>query len=266
MDALTVAESFLIEMLIFAAAFFVLEKCRRAEAVGFVTPRFWEEWGFAALNKLIVVPLAALASSQAGILAMDYGFPYEVLYPYLYKTPFALQFFLLLLLMDFSTYWRHRLMHRFGWPFHAVHHSAQGLSWITALRLHPVEMCIGIFIDSSFMYVFGFESQAIGPAVLASVFYNYFLHANIDLKYPRPLRYILASPHFHRWHHATDKSAYDKNFCGMLSLYDVLFGTYHHPDDGLPRAYGLSPKEQAAYPARFLAQVAYPFKRIFKRG
>lgn len=257
--------SFAIQIVVAAGVFFIIEKIRPAEPVGFIKPEFKEELGFAAFNKLIVAPLLGLVTGYVAIIAAERNVPYLLLDEYLIQTPFIVQLLLALLFMDFTTYWRHRLMHAFLWPVHAVHHSAKHLSWITSLRLHPIEICIAVFIDASFMYVFGFQSEAILYAILVSLFYNYFLHANINLQYPKPLRYVLASPHFHRWHHANDKAAYDKNFCGMFSLLDVVFGTYYHPEKSLPQAYGLSAREQGGYPARFMGQLFYPLKKLFKR-
>jgi len=45
-----------------------------------------------------------------------------------------------------------------------------------------------------------------------------------------PLRAVLASPRFHRWHHTSAKEGRDKNFAGLLPLWDILFGTYYMPD------------------------------------
>ncbi len=257
--------SFVVQIVLAAAVFFVVEKIRPAERIGFIKPEFKEELGFAAFNKLLVAPLLGLIGGYLGIIAANYNFPYLLSDSYVSMAPIWLQVIIGLLFIDFSTYWRHRLMHRFFWPVHAIHHSAEHLSWITALRLHPVEICIAVFIDASFMYVFGFESEAIIYAILASIFYNYFLHANINVTYPRPLRYVLASPVFHRWHHANEKAAYDKNFCGIFSLLDVIFGTYYHPEKALPQVYGLNKSEQREYPAGFKGQLLYPFRRIFKR-
>ncbi len=257
--------SFAVQIVVAAAVFFLIEKLRPAERIGFIKPEFKEELGFAAFNKLLLSPLLALVGGSAAIILANHNFPYKLMDEYLAGTPFWAQLLLALLFMDFSTYWRHRLMHRFFWPVHAVHHSAQHLSWITALRLHPIEVCISVFIDASFMYVFGFHTEAIMYAILIAVFYNYFVHSNINVAYPRPLRYIFASPVFHRWHHANEKAAYDKNFCGMFSLLDITFGTYYHPENALPKLYGLSAREQREYPANFKAQLFYPLRNIFKR-
>lgn len=54
-----------------------------------------------------------------------------------------------------------------------------------------------------------------------------------------PLRAILASPRFHRWHHTSAEEGRDKNFAGLLPLWDILFGTYYIPDSQ-PTGFGVS--------------------------
>jgi sterol desaturase/sphingolipid hydroxylase (fatty acid hydroxylase superfamily) len=44
-----------------------------------------------------------------------------------------------------------------------------------------------------------------------------------------PFRYLLASPRFHRWHHADTPELYGKNLANMFPFFDVMFGTYHVP-------------------------------------
>lgn len=255
-----------LELLAAGAIFFVLEKIKPAEKdISFFKPEFTTEALIALVNKFLVMPLFALLSGLAAVKAMTAYAPYQVFNDYILLIPFGLQVIFGLFIMDFSTYWRHRLMHKFLWPVHSIHHSAKHLTWITGLRLHPLEIFIALFIDAAFMHVFGFSGKAIFFSILLSTIYNYYLHANLNIQYDKPIRYILASPHFHRWHHATDRSAYDKNFCSMFSLLDVMFGTYYHPEGVLPKAYGLSDAEQKKYPSGLLPQLAYPIKKLMTR-
>ena len=102
-----------------------------------------------------------------------------------------------------------------------------------------------------------------GASRSGSICPDRFTHANINLKFDKPLRYVLASPHYHRWHHAGEKHAYNKNYCAMFSLIDLMFGTYYHPER-LPKGYGLEPLEQKDYPDGLLGWLAYPFKQVAK--
>jgi Fatty acid hydroxylase superfamily len=53
-------------------------------------------------------------------------------------------------------------------------------------------------------------------------------HANVDWDWGPP-RSVIAAPRFHRWHHTGEAEARDKNFAGLLPLWDILFGTYYMP-------------------------------------
>ncbi|GJL84905.1 MAG: hypothetical protein DHS20C02_06800 [Micavibrio sp.] len=135
---------------------------------------------------------------------------------------------------------------------------------MTALRLHPVDHLSFVIGGTIALYIFGFEGEAIVQAIFIHGAYNLFVHANINLGFPRPLCYILGSPNYHRWHHASDKEAIDKNFATMFSLFDVIFCSYYYPRDKLPKTYGLYDHSKN-YPKNFTGQILYPFQRIKKK-
>ena len=83
------------------------------------------------------------------------------------------------------------------------------------------------------------------------------IHSNVRINFG-PLRWLLASPEFHHWHHSRDREARDKNFAGQLPLLDLLFGTSYMPPGRMPSKYGLDQPVPATYPAQLL----YPFRSI----
>jgi sterol desaturase/sphingolipid hydroxylase (fatty acid hydroxylase superfamily) len=82
------------------------------------------------------------------------------------------------------------------------------------------------------------------------------VHANIDWDWG-PFRSVIASPRFHRWHHTSENEGLDKNFAGLLPLWDILFGTYYMPKDKLPARFGTDAK----VPTGLIGQLAFPFRR-----
>lgn len=167
------------------------------------------------------------------------------------------QFGIVVVMGDFIGYWLHRALHRGTlWRFHAIHHSARELTWMSALRVHPVNDVITRTVQAIPFVVLGFSPLLIGAYVPFLTFYAIMLHANLRWDFG-PLRLVLASPAFHRWHHADAESAQDRNFAGLLPLWDWLFGTLYLPRDR-PRSFGV---RGDAMPAGFLAQLAYPFRR-----
>ena len=75
------------------------------------------------------------------------------------------------------------------------------------------------------------------------------------------LRFLLATPEFHHWHHGAQAEAVDKNFAVHVPVIDWIFGTYHMPRDRWPEAYGLAGDP---VPDGYLAQLTYPF--LARRG
>ena len=53
-------------------------------------------------------------------------------------------------------------------------------------------------------------------------------HANLDWTFG-PLRYVIASPVFHRWHHSADAASRETNYAPMFPVWDLMFGTFHMP-------------------------------------
>lgn len=181
------------------------------------------------------------------------------------EIPFIFQVLISLLIFDLFTYWQHRLLHMHAWSIHAIHHSSDHMNWLSGLRLHPFERIIQYFFTVTALFFIGLPEEAIHTGMIITVFLNYLNHANIKLKYIKPFRYIVVSPHYHRWHHADQKDAYDKNFSTIFPLWDILFGTYYHPE-GSPAGYGLSAHEQKHFPKTFRGMLNYPIKKGYKKA
>ena len=246
-------------------ACYFLERVSPAEKnTPFFKKDFRKEISLALLNMLILIPIFTFLVTISLVAVMERFIPYQIFDEALTALPLMLQIIAGAFIMDFSTYWRHRFSHRYWWPYHAFHHSGEEITWLTSLRLHPVDVLFAVIFDTAVLYILGFDGMGIVGANILMLSYNFFTHLNMDYKFPKPLCYILASPHYHRWHHATDKSAYDKNFCGMFSLLDVIFGTYHNPDV-LPQAYGLSPNEQKEVPPTLFPHLILPIRKTFRK-
>ncbi len=90
---------------------------------------------------------------------------------------------------------------------------------------------------------------------------NYFVHSNIVLDYPKPWKYIFVSPNMHRWHHALEPEAHNKNYCVVFAFVDYLLGTYYVPDNALPKGYGSNRAELDDIERKtILSELTIPFK------
>lgn len=161
-------------------------------------------------------------------------------------------------IVDIGVYFVHRTLHEVPclWRIHAIHHSSEELDWLSAARNHPLEQIATKGISLLPVFMLGFSDVAIAGYMVLYVLQTFFNHANVRISFG-PLRWLWASPEFHRWHHSTDQAARGKNLCNFLPLLDLLFGTFYMPRDCAPTQYGLGPDQ--AIPATYAAQLLHPF-------
>lgn len=161
-----------------------------------------------------------------------------------------------LILSDFVDYWTHRGLHRGPlWRIHAIHHSPEEMNWLSSSRVHPLNDLITRSCQLLPLLALGFSAAAIIAVVPLVAFYVMFLHSNVKWGFG-PLRWVLVSPAYHRWHHTSDEEGLDKNFAGIFPVWDVVFGTAYFPRT-LPRRYGLRGE---GMPESVVAQMLYPFR------
>jgi sterol desaturase/sphingolipid hydroxylase (fatty acid hydroxylase superfamily) len=170
--------------------------------------------------------------------------------------PDWLEFVELLVVSDLGFYAAHRLFHAVPclWRFHEVHHSSEHLDWLASYRVHPVDQVLNSAIIALPGLALGFSPVALILYVTLYRVHAMLLHSNLRIDFG-PLKWVVASPHYHHWHHANEASAYDKNFGGQLVLFDWLFGTLNMPRRP-PTAFGISEPMSPT----FLGQLAHPFR------
>jgi sterol desaturase/sphingolipid hydroxylase (fatty acid hydroxylase superfamily) len=151
----------------------------------------------------------------------------------------------------------HRAFHgRRLWKFHAVHHSSVDVDWLSAVRLHPVNDVVMRIAAAIPVLLLGFAPLALAAAVPFFTFLAILVHANLDWDWG-PLRSVIASPGFHRWHHTDEDEARDKNFAGLLPIWDIMFGTYYMPKHERPSRFGTKTR----VPKGLLGQMMFPFRK-----
>ncbi len=118
---------------------------------------------------------------------------------------------------DFANYWNHRLMHQpWLWPVHAIHHSDPDVNGFTAYRVHMFEALVMWVSYTLLLSWLGLPKDAIGFGAIILALHNIYVHMNVDWDHG-PLRLLIASPRFHRWHHADLKGGLWKESCERLS-------------------------------------------------
>jgi sterol desaturase/sphingolipid hydroxylase (fatty acid hydroxylase superfamily) len=143
------------------------------------------------------------------------------------KVPITWQWILVCLLaQDFFYYWSHRSHHvvRVLWASHVVHHSSQRFNLSTALR----QPWTGF---TSWLFYLPMIALGVHPAVLAfcssvNLVYQFWIHTERIDKLPRPFEFLFNTPSHHRVHHASQGGYLDRNFGGILIIWDRLFGSF----------------------------------------
>ena len=153
-------------------------------------------------------------------------------------------------------YAAHRAAHEVPllWRFHRVHHSVREMDWLAANHLHPLDETITRSAAVLPLYALGFGRVSLGAFIILITLQAIFIHANVRISLG-PLRWVIATPQFHHWHHAREPRAYNTNFAGEFPVLDALFGTLYLPRDRWPAQYGIDDTE----PAGYLRQLAWPF-------
>lgn len=172
--------------------------------------------------------------------------------------PLWLQVIGTILVADTGYYIAHRTSHAVPllWKFHAVHHSIEEMDWLATHRVHPLDQVFTNTLSALPIYFLGFSLEAI---VIHGVLYQaqaLLIHSNTRLRFG-PLKWILASPEYHHWHHANEPDAYDRNFAAQLSVIDLIAGTLFMPKHR-PRAYGINEPMPHIYPLQLLQ----PFRSL----
>ncbi len=151
----------------------------------------------------------------------------------------------------------HRAAHEVPllWRFHRVHHSIRDMDWLAANHLHPLDETFSRSAAVLPLYALGFGRVSLSAFVILITVQAIFIHANVRMDFG-PVRWLIATPQFHHWHHAREPQAYNTNYAGEFPLLDALFGTLYLPADRWPAQYGIDESE----PAGYLRQLAWPLR------
>lgn len=215
--------------------------------------------------------LAAVVVALIGVAAL-WGAPLDRAHlrafvrreSFLSAQPAWLQGVEVLVLVDLIGYWSHRAFHRRPalWRYHAVHHSSTELDWLSSVRVHPVNEIGNRLMQAVPLLVIGFNPGIVAGFVPVFTLYAILLHANVPWSFG-PLRRVIASPAFHRWHHTSEQEGLDRNFAALFPWLDILFGTFYMPEGRQPVAFGVLGED---VPDGLVQQLVFPFRRRSSRA
>jgi sterol desaturase/sphingolipid hydroxylase (fatty acid hydroxylase superfamily) len=193
------------------------------------------------LDRTGVIPLGVFALLAPFFLELDSWLRFngiippqlEDAFPRLESQP-LLGFFLYLIVLDFSEYWRHRLSHilRWWWALHAIHHSQRQMTLWTDSRNHLLDDVIAGFWFALIALLIGMPPGHFVGLIIAVKIIENLSHANARLSFGGIGEMLLVSPRYHRWHHALDLPPgstyrYGCNFAILFPVWDKLFGTQY---------------------------------------
>ncbi|WP_445520295.1 sterol desaturase family protein [Streptomyces sp. NEAU-174] len=155
---------------------------------------------------------------------------------------------LMLLAQDFFYYWSHRGHHviRILWACHVVHHSSRKFNLTTALRQPWTTWTVWPFYVP--MIALGVHPAAVAFCSSVNLVYQFWIHTERIGTLPRPVEFVFNTPSHHRVHHASQGDYLDRNFGGILIVWDRLFGSFV-PETERP-VYGLTKNIDTYNPLR----------------
>jgi sterol desaturase/sphingolipid hydroxylase (fatty acid hydroxylase superfamily) len=186
----------------------------------------------------------------------------------------------MLLAVDGDLFLAHWLQHKIPtlWEFHKVHHSAEVLTPITVLRMHPVDIVLNALTQASLLGIANAvflciyrdpvaEVTVIGANALSFLFFlgGYHLrHSHVWILFPRGIRDHISSPALHHIHHSKNPKHYDKNFARIFTFWDRLAGTLYIREGKEELEFGLEEKDQKELRTVWQLYVT-PFRKVFAR-
>jgi len=195
-----------------------------------LTTSKWHRWGnnlgIVLINNLVLkifVPFVAIDAAlfieqqQWGLLSLT-------------SVNKTIMIIMSIMILDAAIYFQHKVFHHVPilWRLHRMHHSDLDIDVTTAIRFHPIEIILSMFIKVAVIIVLGLPVIAVVLFELLLNLTAMFNHSNIRLpsKVDRFIRTVLVTPDMHRIHHSIDGQETNNNFGFCLPWWDHLFGSY----------------------------------------
>jgi len=145
---------------------------------------------------------------------------------------------------ELGSFIHHYLSHkvRVLWCFHSVHHSPEDLNSSVTLTTFYLENIYTEILQTTFCMLMGLSPAMYFFIMVIDSIWGAFIHISEDSIKDGKLGFldkIMLTPSSHRVHHAKHPLYLDTNYCSVLKIWDVLFGTYQKEEKGVPLEYGI---------------------------
>ena len=157
----------------------------------------------------------------------------------------------LFLAQDFFYYFFHRASHRIRWMWasHVTHHSSERLNLSTAFRQSLTYPISGMWLFWLPLAFIGFEPKNIVAVVAINLGFQFFVHTQAIGRLGW-IEHVFNTPSHHRVHHARNPKYIDRNYAGVLIVWDKLFGSFVEEDPAVPCEYGIVGRIDSHNPLR----------------
>lgn len=133
--------------------------------------------------------------------------------------------------VDFFYYWFHRVSHEWSlpWGAHVVHHQSEEYNLAVALRQGAFQPLFSWFFYLP-LALLGFPPLVFLTCSSLNTLYQFWIHTRTIGKLG-PLEWVLNTPSHHRVHHGSDEKYLDRNYAGILIIWDRLFGSFQEEEE-----------------------------------
>ena len=140
------------------------------------------------------------------------------------------------------------------WATHSTHHSPNEMTLSAAYRLGWMPFLSFSWVFFLPLVILGFSPVAVFTMLTINLMYQFWLHTKL-IGQLGLLEGILNTPSSHRVHHASNSMYLDKNYGGILIIFDRLFGTYAKEESGVEITYGLTHPNYSRNPLEVVFRV-----------
>ncbi len=176
-------------------------------------------------NILIGFVSVAFGAFFGLFISVIYAFAYEIA-PYKFPAEAWWAWALLFFVDDLVYYWFHRISHesRLFWNFHVVHHSSEHYNLSVAVRQSWFSGTLHWIFYAPIMLL-GFAPWMFAVMHGFNLIYQFWIHTRFVNRLGF-LERILNTPSHHRVHHGVNNPYLDKNYAGVLIIWDRMFGSF----------------------------------------
>lgn len=169
---------------------------------------------------------------------------------------------LYLLAGEFAFYWFHRVSHRVRlfWADHSIHHSATVFDFTVNLRFVPFQTFYRMLVWAP-LALAGFNPLILVLFALTVPSWQTFCHTTRIGRFSPWFEWVFVTPSNHAVHHACNPIYIDKNYGGLLMIWDHVFGTYQRLEEDVPPVFGITRTLTTSNPIKVLGHEFMPLFR-----